>query len=570
MKAKFSERWLVGARAILGILFLSMALASCRSLAAGPEPLVSAEVSPFAIPATPTPAVTPTATPTPADLWIDPSGVQIHPDGGLYSGDTLSLRIEAQNGGFGDLAHVPVVVDWGSGRATDEIGFIPHGSSAYTDLLWVWDTGSLVGTQTITVTIDPEDATGDPDLSNNVVIAHIDLAADRPDDEIGAAWETMEVGCCIFHYIRGTAAARDIGAIARLADEAVAYAKERLGTRGHDQLEVYLIDRVLGHGGFASAAIAISYLDRNYAGGGLLEVFRHEGTHLLDRRIGDGERPVFLVEGLAVYVTGGHFRVEPLPERAAALLQIGAYIPLRDLIDDFYPSQHETGYLEAGAFIDYLVRRGGFDAFVDLYGGMRRERGESDSDLLDREMRRRYGVGLDEMEAEWVAYLRSLDAGSQRRDLENTIAFYDTVRRYQRALDPSAYYLSAWLPDIVEARKRGLVADYMRHPRAAENIALETMLVAADQALAVHDYDQVETLLSSINAVFDADLAFDDPTAARYLRVVQATLSAGYEPQRIAFDTHRAEVLATQGGDPALVHLSAGQQGEAWSVWLSR
>ncbi len=546
-----------------------MALASCQSLAAGPEPFVSAEESSPAITATPAPAATPT--PTPADLWIDPSGVQIHPDGGLYSGDTISFRIEAKNGGDDDLAHVPIVVDWGSGRAEAAIDFIPRGGTGRADLLWVWDTASLVGAQTVTVTVDPGNATGDPDPANNVVVAQIDLAAGRPANEIGAAWQTTTIGdCCVFHTIGGTAAARDIGAISQIADEAIAFVEQRLGTRRGDRLEVYLIDRVLGHGGFASETIAISYVDRNHAGGGLLEVFRHEGTHLLDRQIAHGDRPVFLVEGFAVYVSGGHFRREALPERAAALRQMNAYIPLRDLIDNFYPSQHETGYLEAGAFIDYLVQRDGYDRFVDLYGGLQRTRGENDADMLDRELRIHYGVGLDAMEAEWLAHLQTLDAGDQRRDLENTIAFYETVRRYQRAHDPSAYYLSAWLPDIAEARARGLAADYVRHPRAAENIALEVMLVAADEALAGHDYDRVEALLRSGNAALDADLVFIDPMAARYLAVVRAALASGYEPQRITFDADRAEVLATRAGDPALVRLSAGLQDQAWSLQLSQ
>ena len=497
--------------------------------------------------------------------------MRVHPDGGLYSGDTLSFQIQAHNGGRTDLARVPLVVDWGFGRADGNISSLPRGGAGSAELLWVWDTTTLIGTHSVTVTVDPLNHTGDPDPGNNRAVIQIDLAAGRPADEIGARWQISRNACCILHTISGTAAARDIDTLMRLANEAMAHDEARLGVTRKDRLDVYLVDRVLGQGGFAGDAITISYLDRNYAGGGLPEVFRHEGVHLLDRQITQGERPVMLAEGFAVYITGGHFKIEPLQQRAAALLQLdGAYIPLRRLADHFYPSQHETGYLEAGAFIDYLVQRDGYDRFIRLYGNLQRQKGEDDAALIDRSLRAVYGAGLDALEGEWLAYLRTVDPGDQRRDLANTLAFYDTVRRYQRTLDPSAYFEEAWIPDIRQAESRELVADYMRHPRAAENIALEAMLVAADEAFSARDYSRSETLLASVNAVLDAGLVFADPIAAGYMNIVRAALAASYEPQRITLDGDRAEVLATRGGSSTLMSLSAIAQDAAWSFQLSR
>ena len=560
-------------RAII-VPLLSLGLAACRELAATPEPSVSATLLPPAPTSTPapTPIPPPTLTPTPVlnNLWLDPSGVRVYPDGRLYSGDILSFRVEAQNGSDQDLAHVPVVVNWGSDQVAGEINRIPHGDSASTDFLWVWDTAGLVGTHTVTVTVDSENRTGDPDVSNNIAVIPIELRPGRPVAEIGAQWQTTTGACCTFHYIDGTAAARDLAAIKQTADEAVDYVEERLDIRQNDRLEVYLIDRVLGHGGFAGDHLVISYLDRNYAGGGLVEVFRHEATHLLDHRIARGERPIMLVEGFATYITGGHFTIEPLPERAAMLAPLDAYIPLRELANNFYPSQHETGYLEAGAFIDYLVQRNGYANFMALYDGMQRQPGETDAEMIDREMRGVYGVGLDELEAEWQAYLRTLDTAAEQRDVEYTLAFYDTVRRYQRALDPSAYFLSPWIPDIRQAAARQIVADYLRHPNTPENIALETMLVAADAAFLVEDFDRVEALLASTNTVLAADVVFTDPLAARYLAIVNATLLAGYEPHHITLYAERAEVQATVGGDATLTSLAVAQQAGAWSVQLSR
>jgi hypothetical protein len=494
----------------------------------------------------------------------------VHPDGGLYSGDVLSFQIEAHNGSREDLSHVPVVVDWGTDRATGTIYALPRGASGSTDLLWVWDTTAIRGTHIVTVTVDPENVTGDPDPSNNVASIQIDLAPDRPANEIGAAWKIVTIECCTLHYISGTEAERDIRSITQVADDALAFVEDRLDVRHTKRLEVFLIDRVLGHGGFAGDEIAISYLDRDYAGGGLLEVFRHEGTHMLDRKIAQGERPALLVEGFAVYVTGGHFKIEPLPERAAALLKTGRYIPLRDLADNFYPSQHETGYLEGGAFIDYLVQRRGYATFVDLYDHLARKPGESDAALIDREMQTVYGIGLDEMEREWQAHLRTLTVGDEERDVIDTLAFYDTLRHYQRALDPSAYFLGAWIPDIQEAQSRGRVADYVRHPRAPENIALETLLIAAHEAFSARDYDRGESMLASVNAVLDAGVTFDDPIAARYLDLVRAALAAGYEPQRITLDGDHADVRATREGRVELMTLTASLQEGAWLLRLSQ
>ena len=136
---------------------------------------------------------------------------------------------------------------------------------------------------------------------------------------------------------------------------------------------VVFMPRVLGHGGFASQEISVSYLDRNYAGRGTPTVLHHEIVHVLDGHLGGGLRPTILIEGLAVYLSGGHFKPEPLMPRAAALLPpepgcaqavsvpIGQvcgldwYIPMDELVDDFYLEQHEISYLEAGALVEFMA-----------------------------------------------------------------------------------------------------------------------------------------------------------------------------------------------------------------------
>jgi hypothetical protein len=83
-------------------------------------------------------------------------------------------------------------------------------------------------------------------------------------------------------------------------------------------------------------------------------------------------------------------------------------------------------------------------------------------------------------------------------DVRLTVTYYDTVRRYQQMLDPSAYFQVAWLLDNQKMRQQGIVGDYLRHPSAPVNVALETLLAAANQHLLAGNYGEAETLLQAI------------------------------------------------------------------------
>src|SRR5690606_18388974 len=103
------------------------------------------------------------------------------------------------------------------------------------------------------------------------------------------------------------------------ADEAFAHVEGVLGVEQHSRTVFNLLSRLLGHGGFASSEISLTYIDRNPAGSDLFSLFAHEGTHMLDRQFA-GIKPTMMTEGLAVFVAGGHFKREDLEARAAALL----------------------------------------------------------------------------------------------------------------------------------------------------------------------------------------------------------------------------------------------------------
>ena len=216
---------------------------------------------------------------------------------------------------------------------------------------------------------------------------------------------------------------------------------------------------MLGHGGFADDAISISYLQRNYAGSSSEIVLHHELVHKLDSQLGGDLRPAFFVEGLAVYLSGGHFKPEPLIPRAAALLEQGMYLPLAPLAERFYASQHEIGYLEASALIEYMIERWGNDAFFAFYRDIHPVEGSaSQAAAINAALLKHFQLTFGELENDFLQYLSKQPVeGRWEEDVRLSVRYYDTVRRYQQALDPSAYYMTAWLPDNKQMRERNLV-----------------------------------------------------------------------------------------------------------------
>ncbi len=227
-------------------------------------------------------------------------------------------------------------------------------------------------------------------------------------------------------------------------------------------------------------------------------MIRHEATHALDKQALAEWVPDILREGLAVWVAGGHFKPEPIPERAAALLQLGWYIPLDDLAADFYRQQHETGYIEAAALVYYLVESHGYEQFIAMYTSI--DPADDETAALDAALEAAWGAGLDATETSFLRWLELHPPDeAQVRDMELTVRLYDTIRRYQQQYDPMAYFLSGWLPDTAAAVERGVVADLMRHPHSAANVELETMLINAREAMLRGEFDQAESQLTMIN-----------------------------------------------------------------------
>jgi hypothetical protein len=367
----------------------------------------------------------------------------------------------------------------------------------------------------------------------------------------------------LFYYISETAAAREITATLALADQHATNAVEILGVDFDEPLTVNLMPRVLGQGGFASTEMYVSFLDRNYAGNSLPMVLHHEMVHVLDQRLGGELRPTILVEGLAVYLTGGHYKPEAMIPRAAALLApseredglgLGWYLPLGPLADDFYQAQHEIGYIQAGALVEFMVDTWGWEAFSAFYRDIHPVDARTHSAALDAALQLHFSQTLEQLEMDFREMLEVQEISPEVvDDVRLTVEFFETMRRYQQILDPSAYFLTAWLPDGPLMREYGIVADLVRSPSEIENLALETLLVAADAATDRGEYAVTIEALEAVNAALDAIEAGESapfevhPLAQAYYEIASHLLERGYQVQQIEVNGETAQVMANQG-----------------------
>jgi hypothetical protein len=147
-----------------------------------------------------------------------------------------------------------------------------------------------------------------------------------------------------------------------------------------------------------------------------------------------------------------------------------------------------------------MVNEWGWQAFSDFYRDIHPTPDKSQSEAIDLALQKHFNLSFKDLEDQFLEALRRIPVtGSMRDDVRLTLDYYDTVRRYQAALDPSAYFSTAWLPSAEEMRKRGIVADYLRHPDQLENQALEALLVSAGEHLEVGEYTR-RTILQAVNA----------------------------------------------------------------------
>ncbi len=462
--------------------------------------------------------------------------MRLHPDGSLYVGDHLSIEVIAPPSIDPDGLQVRIQIDPPGGKQLDPLDFEPFGVGARLQATWhrAWDTQDLnPGTHTLAVTIEPNGP-------HWTVPVHLLPAAERPAAEASAQWQTMDLACCRISYISGTSAARDMQSLTEMIEVETRRAVRELGVSFQEPISIVLMPRLLGHGGFAGDKIYISYLDRNYAGNDPARVLHHEIIHILDRQLGGDMRSPFLVEGLAVYLTGGHFKPEPLLPRAAALLDLGWYLPFETLVNDFYFSQHEVGYLEAGALVAYLVDSWGWDEFLRFYRDIEPVPGGTQTEAISSALETHFGLTLAALETRFISALQQYPLIPELHDdVRMTVQFYDAVRHYQEIFDPSAYFLFAWLPDGEGTCGRTEVADLLRRPQAEANIVLESLFYEANEMLRAGLYPETGRILDAVEAVISAHEAGEtrpfsvSALAWDTLAALDAAEAAGYQVERI-------------------------------------
>lgn len=415
--------------------------------------------------------------------------VQYHPDGGLFVGDKVSMEVIPPEDW--DVKEQKVRVAVGE-QVLGTADFWPSGVGQrdQATFWWVWDTKDLeAGEYILSYDILPDGHS----WQENIQLLPADK---RPYPQ--ASWVTTTTDCCTLAYITGTAAERDIELLMVMVNDQAAHASELMQTDIKESINITFIPRLLGHGGFVSNGIYVTYMDDNVAGNITSQVIHHEMVHIIDRSLGGKLLPAMLVEGLAVYLSGGHFKNEALLPRAAALLDMESYIPLETLAENFYYQQHEIGYLEAGALVEYLVGRFGWDDYQSFYRDIDDVGNQAES--LESGLKKHFAISLDQLETDFLKELRTQNVTeSVRNDLQITVAFYDSLRHYQEVLDPSAYFLTAWFPDGERMRQEGITADLLRTPNKMDNIFFEFLLRSASNKIAAGDHQQAEIMLEVVN-----------------------------------------------------------------------
>lgn len=515
-------------------------------------PTIEAVILPTAVPTN-----TPAPTATPESAWL-PGEIRVYPGPLHYAGDILSFEVPIENAD--DLAepeNADLYLDGNRlGTGDAYVTYSPLRSAAVV-FRWAWDTTAQAGIHELRVVLPTQ---GDQQLERTF---HVEVlpASQRPEAEQNAEWETVRTACCRLDYVTNTAADRDIETIARRAEESVSAVEEKFGFDIDKVFPIILLDNIWGNGAYASSEIVLSYVDRPYVSLDLDSVIRHEATHYAAREVGT-EAPTLLVEGVAVYISGGHYKPEPIPERAAALLELDLYIPLEDLAADFRAHQHEIAYLEAAGLIAYLDERYGWDQFLELYG-IDNIDASSEAEWLDEALMRVYGLDLDDMEASYIHWLEELDASSQVDDLRLTIELFDTIRRYQDLYAP----YQEDMPPLEESQDRGITAEFVREPNTPENVALEALLVTTREAVEEGRTFTAEELLVVINTTL-ADGNFTRAPVSDYVAIARALAAAGYEAQRIDLGSDEARVVAIRNW-PILETLTLQRLESGWQIVVS-
>ena len=476
--------------------------------------------------------------------------VRAYPGPEHYAGDVLTFEI-INDGRFGDETFdVSLTLD---DKPPTQVPATLNFMNVFVPL--ALDTTNLSGRHTLKFT------TPDGRL-NETYIFEVLPADQRPADEEGASWQVQETACCVLHYISQTAAAREIDFISDNFQQAAEEFVTITGNEIDPKLEVYIIDRIWGNGGFGgNGELVISYFDRYYGptigNEGLQTLARHEFTHAAGvglKTTGNGVD--FNGEGLAVYVAGGHYKPEPLAERGAALLDLGYYVP----ITQFIP-QHELSYLYSAAVLTYIVDTYGIEKMWEFLGSDDNP-DDDQAGSLQAALQTIFGVSVQEFDESFQAWLAGKDPGQQLEDLRLTIELQDLRRQYQDTYSAPPYFILASVEDAV-ARPEYLPV-VIREARAPANMAVELIIAHAQRAIVEGDYVRAEEL-NDVLADIVSTGEIRDPLAKEYLDIVLALQEAGYETVSLDLQGDQATAEVTIE-PPAKSSIQLEKVDDSWHV----
>jgi hypothetical protein len=511
---------------------------------------------------TPTPTVTPTPTPTPlAHPTITALGAEVDD-----AAQTITFRVEAQVPPGRQVAEVLLWYDTAAGHQVQHFAGSPGDHLA---LSYPVDLAAEGLTRTLTTTAELDywwlvrDTSGESIRAGGTALLGPNLLAlaVTPTPELPPAdftWYVTDSAHFQLYYMPGTAAERDLTQLAALAEASLARTSTVLQMEFGGQMRIYFVPRVFWQGGatYGDKVQLLSYLDRNYTGVETWSYFTHEGTHALAQDLlqpkeeDQGGPDGVLVEGLAVWASGGHYRLEPIDAWAAIIAASDQFVPLADLrAGPFYDFQHEISYLEGGSFVKFLIEHYSLATFKELYGQATNDP-EHDRALTTR----LFGADYTTLDADWLAYLASLEPTAEQSQVWwLTARSFDLMRRYETDLDPNARYLPPKPPTEWDDE---ILCKFWGRSNEPVNLVLETALIDVQERLYGGDVAGAEALLDDIEAALVAGGALTPPSLAARQEILDLLAAQDRAVLRADADAYRATLT------PAYAH-SLGDEVEA-------
>lgn len=479
----------------------------------------------------PVPTTTTTAPPT---TRLEEQRLWAFPGPEHYEGDVLTLQLPLGDFGTHELGPTTLTIDGETApvRAILESDPLLGWYVVFPD---AFDTAGEVGRHEVIVTAEI-------DGSRRRVGTGIEVlsASRRPAQESTATWDFVQTECCVLRYLTDSAAARDLDAVAELLDDKAAFVEKRF-ERPLPEVDITLIDVLWGNGGYSGTEVVVSYLDRDFGPRDAEVVgttLAHELTHWMTDDLEQSILPWPLEEGIAVYVTGGHFKPEDIAARTGALHALGHFVPLAEFLDDFDEMQHESRYVEAAGLVDYLVERFGWDQFIEFYSSTVRAR--SNSLWFDRAAQVTFGSGIAELSTGFAEWAAGQDPEPELDDLRLTIALQEARRAFQVSFAP---YQNYFVFDSV--RSAGQPAVALREARDPGNVAAEALIGWAQKLMAERRSAEAAPVVEQIESIVETG-RIDGGLGSQVLSVAERLDESGYELLEFEIRDGRAVAVATR------------------------